>query len=341
MRPRRDGRSGGACGTSTARAAARGEVEVEVRVAARRPRGSCEDDAEHVDRCGAFGERAEVEQLRGRARRVPGADERRRLRGIAAVGLERRGLLVGPQEVAADRVEVVPAGLDAHQQAVEAGDVDADRVPPRLERLHEGRPRAGERVEHRPTRLDVAIEERLDELRDELAEVRVQAMDVLRPLPLRQLLLGPGERHVQAPVERLLRGRHRHLFGANAGVPRFEVALTSPHGGWTLGPQPDSGGVSRPTSTQRSPRPSVRCSKGSSRSSSSRAADRQQREMREDYLSHIDFPHRGARARGGLRPGAGGASARGVAGRRRGWWASIRRPSSSRRAASSRTTSRT
>jgi hypothetical protein len=43
-------------------------------------------------------------------------------------------------------------------------------------------------------RHDVALEERLDELRHELAEVRVEAMDVLRPLALREIGLRPRER---------------------------------------------------------------------------------------------------------------------------------------------------
>src|SRR5689334_13092381 len=80
---------------------------------------------------------------------------------------------------------VVLARLHARQEAVERGDVDAGRVEAGLERLHEGRPRAGKRVEHAPARRYVTAEQLLDELRDVLAEIRVEAVDVLRPLALR------------------------------------------------------------------------------------------------------------------------------------------------------------
>ena len=49
----------------------------------------------------------------------------------------------------------------------------------------------------------------LDELWDELPEVRMETVDVLRPLALGQLLLGPREIEVQAGVQSLLRRRHR------------------------------------------------------------------------------------------------------------------------------------
>ena len=79
-------------------------------------------------------------------------------------------------------------GLDAHQVgAVEAGDVDAGRVVPGLERLDERGPGAGERIENEGDGGDVAIEHRLDELRHELAEIRMQTVDVLRPLALGQI----------------------------------------------------------------------------------------------------------------------------------------------------------
>ena len=89
-----------------------------------------------------------------------------------------------------------------------AGDVDAGRVVAGLERLHERRARARERIEHATAGGNVPVEQRLDELRDELAEVRVEAVDVLRPLALRQRGLRPGELEIVLPVERFLGGRH-------------------------------------------------------------------------------------------------------------------------------------
>ena len=98
-----------------------------------------------------------------------------------------------PEQVASKRIEVVRPRLDAHQQRVETGDVDPARVVAGLETLDERRAGAGERVDHPPTRLDVPVEQRLHQLRDELAEVRVQTVDVLRSLALGKLRLRPGE----------------------------------------------------------------------------------------------------------------------------------------------------
>ena len=55
---------------------------------------------------------------------------------------------------------------------------------------------------------EVAFEQRLDELGHELPEVRVEPMDVLRPLALGEVTLGPGEVQVQLAVERVLCRRH-------------------------------------------------------------------------------------------------------------------------------------
>ena len=112
--------------------------------------------------------------------------------------------------------EVVLRRLDAHEETVERGDVDAGRVVTRLERLHERRARAAERVEHVPAALDVAVEQHLDELRDELAVVRVKAVDVLRPLALGQRRLRPREVEVQRRVELVLRDGHG---------PNFDMSL--------------------------------------------------------------------------------------------------------------------
>ena len=132
-------------------------------------------------------ERAEVEELGGRPRseplarrtRVHGRATARAARELAHVGLE-------PEEVVAPR-------LHAHEQAVEGSDVDTDGVVVRLEALHERRAGAGERIEHATSGRDVAVEERLDELRDELPEIRMEPVDVLRPLALGKLRLRPGQ----------------------------------------------------------------------------------------------------------------------------------------------------
>ena len=85
-----------------------------------------------------------------------------------------------------ERGQVVLPGLHPHQQAVERRHLDARRVAPRLERLHERRPRACERVENVTARLEVPLEQHLDELRDELAVVGMQPVHVLRPHALGQ-----------------------------------------------------------------------------------------------------------------------------------------------------------
>ena len=123
------------------------EVEVEVRRPAGRAGGAGKHDAEDVGGAHLVDERAVVEQLLGGGRRVPGSDVRRRLARVAATRLECLSLGVCPVEVAAQRVEVVGARLDADEQCVEAGDVDSGRVIAGLECLDERRSRARERVE--------------------------------------------------------------------------------------------------------------------------------------------------------------------------------------------------
>ena len=55
----------------------------------------------------------------------------------------------------------------------------------------------------------MALEQRLDELRHELPEVRVQPVDVLRPLPLGQVALRPGKVEIELAVQGVLRRSHR------------------------------------------------------------------------------------------------------------------------------------
>src|SRR5262249_58806779 len=112
----------------------------------------------------------------------------------------------------------VPRGLDAREQAVEGGDIAADRVGAEDVRLDERRPRAGERVVDARPGPEVALEEHLHELRDELAEVRMEAVDVLRPFDLRKLRLRPRELEVDLAVELALRGRHEKVFDGDPVV---------------------------------------------------------------------------------------------------------------------------
>ena len=79
---------------------------------------------------------------------------------------------------------------------------------------------------------DVALEERLDELRHELAEVRVKAVDVLRPLALGEVGLRPRERQVDPAVQRLLRRGHGRLFGAHGPGPRRQWRPRAASSAW-------------------------------------------------------------------------------------------------------------
>ena len=188
------------------------ELEVEVRGAAGGAGRAGQHDPQHIGRADLLDERPEVQQLLCSSRREPGAHVRRRAARIAPSRLEGFRLGVGPEEVATQRLEVVRARLDAGEQRVEAGNVDAGCVVPGLERLHERRARAREGIEHASTGGNVPVEQRLDELRDELAEVRVQAVDVLRPLALRQRRLRPGQLEIVRLVERFLGRGHRTGF---------------------------------------------------------------------------------------------------------------------------------
>jgi hypothetical protein len=114
-------------------------------------------------------------------------------------------------EIPPRRLDVVRARLHPHQQRVEARDVHTGGIVARLERLHEGRPRAGKRIEDATAGWNVAPEQRLDELRNELPQIRVEPMDEPRALAFRQLALGPQQRQVEPAVQHLLRDRHPAL----------------------------------------------------------------------------------------------------------------------------------
>ena len=235
------------------------EVEVEVRRPASRAGGAREDDAEDVGVLVVHEQRAEAQQLARGARRVPVPDESVRPARCALPALEPAQTVA---QLRLERERVVAAGLDAHQQAVEGGDVAAGRAHAALERLDEGGAGAGERVEHALAADEVALEQHLDELRDELPEVRVEAVDVLGADALGQLGLGPREVEVEVGVERFLGRRHGDRFCGCAPFPRALPAArpilgTNRHGIDSL-PSPtraafpgsvdlEGGGLSSPT----------------------------------------------------------------------------------------------
>ena len=127
-------------------------------------------------------------------------------------------------QLALEHELVVLARLDAHQQAVERRR--------RRRRSRRSRSRAPGRAScpepangssTRPPRRHVAREQRLDELRDELAEVRVEPVDVLRPLALGQVALRPRERRGRCA------GRARPASSATRrSSPETETFLVPP-----------------------------------------------------------------------------------------------------------------
>src|SRR6476661_198475 len=191
------------------------KLEVEVGRATCRSRRAGKDYAEHVCMFVFVDQRTEAEQLSSRLRREPLADIRGRTfaERLAHARVDRAELLLQHERV-------VRTGLDVHEQAVEGRDVDAGRIEPALERLHESRPRARERVEHVLAWTEISGEHDLHELRDELAEVRMEPVDVLRPLALREITLGPGERQIDLGIEGFLCRGHSRQFDAEIRKPR-------------------------------------------------------------------------------------------------------------------------
>ena len=184
---------------------------------ARRTRGARQHDAQDVGMLVVRDKRPKREQIGCRLRSEPLGDVSGRLIRNALARLEAPERLT---QVVLQREQVVSRCLDAHQQAVERRKVDPRRLPPALQRLHERRARAGERVEHTSARRHVAAQQLFDELRDELPEVGVQTVDVLRPLPLWKLLLGPRELEVELRIERVLGCSHETEFAEERTTPR-------------------------------------------------------------------------------------------------------------------------
>ena len=200
------------------------EVEVEVRREPCRPRSAGENDPQHVRVLVAFEHRPEPEQVVGGGWGEPLADVRSRLADRSLTSLEPRERIA---KIVLEDELVVARGLHVHQQAVERGEIDSGGAKAALERLDERRARAGERIEDGSARGDVAPEELLDELGDELAEIGVKAMDVLRALPLRELLLRPRELDVELRVERILGRRHAAEFDVAGRGPREDRTWAS------------------------------------------------------------------------------------------------------------------
>src|SRR5580765_315419 len=67
---------------------------------------------------------------------------------------------------------------------------------------------------------EITADQRLDELRDELAEVRMEPVDVLRALALGQVALGPRKLEVDLGIEGVLCRGH--------GPTRFDAAPRTP-----------------------------------------------------------------------------------------------------------------
>src|SRR5439155_26001886 len=81
-----------------------------------------------------------------------------------------------------------------------------------------------ERIEEAVAGREVAVEQNFHELRDELAVVRVEPVDVLRPLALGQLGLRPREVEVQRRVQLVLRDGHATGFDAGFRTPAARAA---------------------------------------------------------------------------------------------------------------------
>ena len=178
-----------------------GEVEVEVRRPSRGTRGARQDHAQNVRMLVLVDDRAKREQLACRLRRVPPANETGRLcNGLFQLG----NSAVNFPKLVFEHERVVRPSLYVHQQAIERGDVDARRVEAALECLHECRPGTREWIEDVLTGPKVSPEQHLDELRDELAEIGVEPVDVLCPLAFGQLALRPRELEIDVRIEGVL-----------------------------------------------------------------------------------------------------------------------------------------
>src|SRR5438045_523968 len=87
--------------------------------------------------------------------------------------------------------------------------------------LHERRPTTAERIENRLARLEVPGEEDLHELRNKLAQVRMETVDVLCPLAFRKIGFRPRQLRIQVsclePFVELPLGRHVVIVNSSSG----------------------------------------------------------------------------------------------------------------------------
>ena len=141
---------------------------------------------------------------------------------------------------------VVRPSLYVHQQAIERGDVDARRVEAALECLHECRPGTREWIEDVLTGPKVSPEQHLDELRDELAEIGVEPVDVLCPLAFGQLALRPRELEIDVRIEGVLGRCHPPRFDGSLPTPQNASAIRSRRPSWTATTSKD---IRRPASS--------------------------------------------------------------------------------------------
>ena len=149
-----------------------------------------------------LGRSAVGEKFSERSRRVPAGEPRCRPDRLAA-DLAASFLQRSPQDEL-KLAERIPGRLDPGQEAVEGRDVAADRVRTEDIRLDERRSGSHKRVVDARAGREVPVEEDLDQLRNELAEVRVETVDMFRPLDLRKLILGPRQLEVDFSVKSIL-----------------------------------------------------------------------------------------------------------------------------------------
>ena len=178
-----------------------------MRRAPRRACGAREHDAQHVRVLVVGDQRAEAQQVgRTPAARTSARDVRRRPPRRAFARAAKRASTSRSSRSSTNGL-CAPVLTRISRQLNAAMSTPAESRPA-LERLDERRARARERIEHATPRGHVTAEELLDELRDVLAEVRVQAVHVLRAHALRQVGLGPREIQVEAVVDLLLGDAH-------------------------------------------------------------------------------------------------------------------------------------
>ena len=217
-RPPSAGRCGGACGTSTARAPARARRRARrgARAAPSAPRASARARRGRSTGCPARSRRG---RRAARAAR-PAPYHSARYAGTSAGRVAGASSSSARASVAASPAATAAAScgarLLAREQRVEGRDVAAHRVAAEPDRLDERRARAAERIQHEAARRAVAPDQRLGQLWRELAQVRMQAVHVLRALALRQRALGPRELEVDLGVQRFLRPGHAPTLVARA-----------------------------------------------------------------------------------------------------------------------------